>query len=84
MDTRLTLPVLADGGAVTTGRRVRQDVWSDGRSVDRFFVEDNPNHETVKSRPPPQGGAEGRRSGSVQDKQLKSLILAQPERWRRG
>jgi hypothetical protein len=51
MDTRLTLPVLADGGAVTTGRRVRQDVWSDGRSVDRFFVEDNPNHETVKSRP---------------------------------
>jgi hypothetical protein len=52
--------------------------------VDRFFVEDNPLHKTVKSRSSPQGDAVGRRRGVVQDKQLKSLILAQPERWRRG
>jgi hypothetical protein len=52
--------------------------------VDKFFFEDNPQRETVKSCSSPQGDAVGGRISAVQEKQLKSLILAQPERWRRG
>jgi hypothetical protein len=63
---------------------MNQDVLSDSRSVDEFFFEDNPISETAKSDPSSKGDAIGRRNWSVHDKQLKSLILAQPERWRRG
>ncbi len=52
--------------------------------MDKFFFEDNPQRETVKSGLSPQGETIGRRIFAVQEKQLKSLILAQPERWRRG
>ena len=51
----------------------------DGRT--RF--EDNPRDETVS---PGYGASRtpGVRIRGVQEIQLKSLILAQPERWRRG
>ena len=68
----------------TRGRKKKPAVVSlNGSGDGRTRFEDNPRDETVRlgygaSRTP------GVRIRGVREIQLKSLILAQPERWRRG
>ena len=77
---RLTLSALAGGGAVTTDQPSLGLV-----GLDKLVSRINAGHESVS---PGQsrfvGITPGIRSDPCREIQLKSLILAQPERWRRG
>ena len=69
---------LAGVGAVTAGQVSLNLV-----GVDELVSRINATRESVSPRQPARV-ERGVRSGSCREIQLKSLILAQPERWRRG
>ena len=73
-------------GSVGSNQPIRESLKRVGLGQARF--EDKREHESVSPPQPatPKGEWATGGSGSVscQEIQLKSLILAQPERWRRG
>ena len=69
------------------GSNIRTKTSLNSSGLDKLISRINASRESVSlcQCPTLQGrGTQGIRNGLCQEIQLKSLILAQPERWRRG